>query len=549
MYDVVVIGSGAAGALSAYPLVLAGLRVLMIDGGLDQSAILDNWPATTFEETRKNDSFQRRLFLGEKLDTLLHLKENHSVQMTTGFRSYVTQLEKSQEPLKIQNSSFSLLQSFALGGLSEAWGGVCDFLDSNELTEVGLPPVEMQKCYQQVCDIIGVSGKHDQYSLQPPAYLDDNGRQLQKTAQLRKKKLDQRGIKVYQPPLAVLTRRLKNRLATNYSDMDFWINTGKSLFRPHFLIQELQTYPNFFYQKGWIVDELQEHASCTRISAHQLDQIDQKKQFRARRTILAAGSINSTRIMLKSLNLFNYSTAIIIKPHVIVPSLQWRKLGQAGDQKRLSLCQLAISYKPQPDSSAKSYAQVYSYKSLLLYKLLPYIPLPTPIALRLLSLIAPALVLVDIRFSETRETIGSLSLLRTRYSTREKLHITYPPIDVIKKQCRSTLKEMSSVLKELGLLTLTTNWMPTGSTAHYAGGIPFQSASDPSTMLSTLSNGQVAQMKHVYVADASCWRTLSAKPPTLTIMANAYRVGLEVQRSLLHSGKKMSDDQRHNKSH
>ena len=73
-------------------------------------------------------------------------------------------------------------------------------------------------------------------------------------------------------------------------------------------------------------------------------------------------------------------------------------------------------------------------------------------------------------------------------------------------------------LRAQGLYPLARKRLPDGSTAHYAGGIKV----DP--------DGKYAD--GVYVADASGWTALPAKPITLTIMANANRVGEHVARLL-----------------
>jgi len=61
-----------------------------------------------------------------------------------------------------------------------------------------------------------------------------------------------------------------------------------------------------------------------------------------------------------------------------------------------------------------------------------------------------------------------------------------------------------------------------GASLHYAGTLPCSEDADP---LTTALDGRLHGSERVYVADASTWRYLPAKGPTLTLMANAYRVG------------------------
>src|SRR5438876_11025366 len=64
--DVVIIGTGPAGVSAAYPLVEAGLQVLMIDGGrkVPELALTDS-----YLDLRRNATSQWKIFLGEQLET------------------------------------------------------------------------------------------------------------------------------------------------------------------------------------------------------------------------------------------------------------------------------------------------------------------------------------------------------------------------------------------------------------------------------------------------------------------------------------------------
>jgi hypothetical protein len=66
-------------------------------------------------------------------------------------------------------------------------------------------------------------------------------------------------------------------------------------------------------------------------------------------------------------------------------------------------------------------------------------------------------------------------------------------------------------MRQFGLLPLFSWQFPEGSASHYAGGVKVD------------SEGRWSD--RVYVADAASWTALPAKPPSLTIMANANRIG------------------------
>jgi len=96
----------------------------------------------------------------------------------------------------------------------------------------------------------------------------------------------------------------------------------------------------------------------------------------------------------------------------------------------------------------------------------------------------------------------------------------------INKAQKRRLREFKRFLVSLGIIPLKTVQHPFGSTAHYAGGVPHSDKRE--IKLRTNKSGQLTLDNNIYVADSSTWTGLPAKAPTLTIMANANRVGYEV---------------------
>ena len=97
-----------------------------------------------------------------------------------------------------------------------------------------------------------------------------------------------------------------------------------------------------------------------------------------------------------------------------------------------------------------------------------------------------------------------------------------------KRELESHKKELNKIKQQLGILGLFP--LKTGSdyvTAHYAGGVPFRTI--PGKISAGLS-GKLHQADRIYIADSATWRALPGKSITLTIMANAARVGKNVLR-------------------
>lgn len=517
-----------AGANAAYPLVMAGLKVAILDGGISSQHNLEQDFQGSFEEIRRSRKDQHNLFLGYNLQGLATEKkdESHSLSIAGGNRSYV--VESTDKFLPIISNNIQILQSLAKGGLSETWGAACDILDGEELESIGIPKDKMNENYQEVITRIGISGESKEFKTQPSANLDKNARELL-NAYEKKQSLDNSNFKIKKPLLALVTKKFKGRKPVSYRDLEYSINAGNSIYRARFTVEELEKKKNFSYLSGKVVRKISKKRKNNLISAETFE--GNLEKYYSRYVIMAAGSINTVRILLESLNLYQVKVPFITKPHFIIPCLNLRTLGHKGDKERHSLCQLVIDDKLKIRGLGRSYSQIYSYKSLMLYKLAGYSPLPMPETLSLLSIFAPSLVLIDSRFPSFQNTQNGAFLVKDK--GRNVLRVENMPSH-LKNQEEKTLKKIKKLLLSLGVIPLKVVATPLGSSAHYAGGVP--NTKNESFPLRVNDLGELAQIDNVYIADASTWKALPAKPPALTIMANANRIGKEVLKDLKKSG-------------
>lgn len=522
--DVILIGSGPAGAQAALPLVEAGLTVLMLDGGMRAPTILENGKEQHFEDLRRHDAEQWKLLLGEDLSSIpVHgLSGGLGGGMTSGNRRYVTEGTDVHLPLQVEQGQ--VIQSLAKGGLGAAWGAACAFFSPEELTAMGLPVEETERCYQEVSDIIGVSGPQDHPSVQPALPLDHHGSLLLRKATQKKQALAARSVRFSQPHSAVLSQDLGNRRASKCLDMDYYHDPDRSVYRPQYTIETLEKHPNFTYRHGCIVERIEETSEGIIVHGYDMKDPRSPLHWNSKRVILAAGAVNSARIALRSLGRYDTPVPFVAKPHAFAACLHPRTLGSTGPRERISLCQLlCIDDVRDAHGLPSGCAQLYSYRSMLLFRLLQSIPMPIPEAMHLAALLSPSLVIADIRFPAHPEAGHTLTLTK-----QNVLHIQCQehPLSTYSQ----TLKRLKGALRTVGLLPIRTIALPEGSSSHYAGTIPM--SDDPTLALSTFSTGALRQGRGIFVADASTFRCLSPLPHTLTIMANARRIGKEVLRSL-----------------
>lgn len=454
-FDAVVVGSGPAGAHAAYPLVKAGLNVAMIDGGLED-----------LKKETKQIIIDTIGTNGKKTSHAFDLiKEKNAI------------FEKTYDLLKIK-SNIEIVQSLAKGGLSETWHGICDFFSDSELEAIGLPHNEIKREYDGISKLI---------KLQFSSPLDLHSKVL----------------------LAKATRNTIKENTIYQVPMVFSYRTSS-------FIEELKRCKNFVYIPNQLVYRVEEKRNHVEIHSLSIDKKDESST-NASFLILAAGSINTTRIILQSFQLYNHKKSFLTKANYVVPCLHVASLGKKNDRKKHKLGQVAIASKERNRGVDSFFIQLYRLNPLFLQKALQYIFLPKKIALPLLSVLAPYIVIADVRFPAF-ESDMTYCKLKKEAGKRDTLEIVF-------KETREELtrhkKEYDNIKKQLlslGLFPLRTIIGYTSS--HYAGG------------LSVDNNGKLHKGSRIYIADSSSWKVLPAKPPTMTIMANASRIGKIVQSRL-----------------
>lgn len=458
--DVIIVGSGPAGVSAAYPLIKAGLKVAIIDGGLEE---------------RKKD---------EKLDDFSDINLTETSNAYELFRNNSFIFNKTYRLLRIK-SKIEIIQTLSKGGFSKFWHGISDFFTSSELEATGLPALEIQSEYKEMAA---------QIKIESELPLDIHSKLILRAA----KSKANLGNTVYKLPSAA-----------------GYVNTLS--------IDVLKKFKNFTYASDQLVFKVKDNLKFVEIQTISIDK-SLKSMFKARFLILAAGSINTTRILLRSLELFGYQTTFLTKAHYVIACLHLRTFFKKKKFKKMKLGQLAISSKQTQRGLSKFFIQLFRFNPQAIQKAIKYVPLPKPLAQILIRFIATSLVFADVRFP-VLESKDKFCKLKKDFMEKDILEIQFKETKEELRNHQKELKKIKQQLKALGLFPLKT-----GSdyiTSHYAGGVPYQQKPGK---ISVDINGRLHQAKRIFVADSSTWRALPAKPPTLTIMANAARIGKNVLR-------------------
>jgi hypothetical protein len=186
---------------------------------------------------------------------------------------------------------------------------------------------------------------------------------------------------------------------------------------------------------------------------------------------------------------------------------------------------LTAIYDPSGDAEHLVQAQLYSCRSLLLFRLLKESPLPYGESLRVMRALYNSMIVMVIQFEDYQTPGKHCTLRHSRGESPDCLEIAYEASSETGPHVRQAVKMLRYLIRELGCIPLRTVEPGHGSSVHYGSLLPFSLDEKP---LTTSPAGRLRGTHGVYIADGAAFTYLPAKGLTLTLMANANRIGQNV---------------------
>jgi hypothetical protein len=523
IYDFIVVGSGCTGAQSAQTLIEKNKRVLMLDVGNDNSG--KKFPNKDFLQIRKAETNQQELFLGKEYEGIPWGQIKPGYHLTPGRKHVVKDISKFAP---YSSDSFQPFESLALGGLGAAWGAGSYTFNNEELNQCGLEVDTMNEAYRTLFARIGVTKGNDEndYKEEEALEADRSIHKILKTYAKKKKYFDKKEIHLKRTPLAALSTNFHTRKKYQYKDMDFWHDEDKSVYRPWITVENLLKSDKFTYTKNQLVTHFKELED--KVQVYTLNtSTGAAESFYCKKLLLGASVFGTTRIVLRSFNAYNTKVKFLCNSYYYIPILNFKMLGKKNSEIRTGLSQLTLYLK---NNKALEIANFFTYRSLLLFKLIKESPLNIKTSRLLFKFLQSSLLVVGFHISKSFEETDFLTLSKSKDS------ITGDILDFASMENKASIKKEKVILKQLKkslfklkCLPLKVIKTPNGSSIHYAGTLPF---SKEETILTTNDTGRLHKTKNVYIVDASSFCYLPAKGVTLTAMANAHRVTLNVLNEL-----------------
>lgn len=520
-FDVIIVGSGPAGVSVTFPLVEAGLQVLMVDGG---KTPVVHPPSMGFLESRYNDADQWKWMVGDDFRALREIGAV-SPKLRTPTLGYV--YEDFLSSNSINASGFVAVGSLASGGLSNGWGCGVARLSPKELTSFPFSSHSLDRSYEVVATRMGISGccdddLSDYFGVdswgQPPVRMDLLHQSIIKRYEKYRNELVAAGFRLGRSRVAALSRRLGSRSACDLSGNCLWGCSRQSLYSASFDLERLRVFSGFRYEPGFLVKSITPAEGGWAINGKRGVE---SLSVVARKIILAAGTLATTRL---ALGLLNHRENV---PLLSCPSgafLLWIP-AMLGEPRVPAFGLGQLSFTLRINDQDVVFGSTFGTTGIPVSEFLVHIPVGRRLGIDLLNAVLSS-CLVGNLFLPGHLSASTASLCQDGSLSINGAH--QPAVGDIMRQTECRLRKVFFRLGGLLIPRSFTVGLP-GGDIHYAGTLPMK---ESPVAGETNYMGELSGAPGIHIVDGAILPTISEKSHTLTLMANADRIGRELAKGL-----------------
>jgi choline dehydrogenase-like flavoprotein len=502
--DNLIIGTGAAGVAAGMALDRAGARFEMLDVGYDLDAkIRDDaevlaalapsaWQTSDIEKLfppvqTVSDGVTQRPVLGSD--------HPYRIPSLLGIR------------LKNCATEFS----HALGGFGNVWGGAMLPYSDHALRDW---PVSLSTAYKNILRYLPYAGESD--GLEPVFPLfQDRPSSLERSRQTgplltalnrRKKALGSKGVLFGRARVAVEAHGRNGCRRCGYCLQGCVYG---SIFNPKHLLNDLGNRHRLHV--GQYVMELREQADHVKVTTSDLGD-ESVRHWRARRVFVGAGQFGTTRLLVRSLGLYDVPIRISDSQYFFFPMLSYIAYAR---EIEFTLSEVFIEILNKSISDEFIHYQVYGRNQIFDRELRSMLPRPVPV-----EPVARRFYLMQ-GYLHSRDS-GHLELTVSRRHNRDELTVT----GVANADSQAIARRSQALLRRqlagFGLIPPGYLRMVSPGRSFHTGGSFPMGGSDP--VLSSDTLGRPSGLRRVHIVDAASFPTIPGSTILMSIMANADRI-------------------------
>jgi len=472
-----------------------------------------------YEYAERHDTFD--LLVGEDFGGLANMWDKANAGppklVAPQFR-FVTRGAAALSP--VHQERFAAVQSFAQGGLANAWGAGLYEYDDRDLERFPVSRADLEPFYVRLTREIGISGVNDDLErffgrgsrLQAPLTLSRNARFLLERYRKHRAELNRRGFFLGRPRLGVLTEEKDGRRACAYDNLEFWSPHQNAIYTPRYTLEQLVARDALDYESGYLVKSWRRRGAVLEVLAWSPER-GEHRTFSCETLVLAAGAINSAKIVLASRGDTETRLGLMDNGAFQFPFFLVPRIGARLETDAFGLTQLNLVCEPEGDGR-RHQASLLELTGPARAEFFGYFPLAARSSLSMIKYFLPSMMVMQL-FLPAFERCADLSLagdggldIRGREKPEEK----------------RLIRTMVRFLRRLGAVShpsLVTN-VNYGHGIHYAGTLPMRA--EPRSPYECDAAGRLHGEPGVYVVDGAAFPVLPAKNFSFTMMANAMRI-------------------------
>ena len=421
--------------------------------------------------------------------------------------------------------------SYAVGGLSNVWGA--SMLPFRSADMVGWPITadELAPHYRAVLGFMPFSARRDRLEQEFPLHhehpdslnLSRQATRFLDDLEAAHDRLSAHGISFGASRLA-LRGKSNGSPGCVYCGQCIYGCPYGFIYNAADTLDRLRSHERFSYRTGVLVERLVESRSEIRISGRNLADATPFSTA-ADRVFVACGVFSTARLILASTDAYDRTVTAADNCYFLVPLMRYRGLKDVESEPLHTLAQAFVEVNDESISPKTVHLQVYTYNDLYMRQIRNMLgPLgyaAGPIADR--TILSRLLLIQGYLHSDYSPGIN-LQLHRGERAGPDTLSMSVAPNPATRQTLKALLRKLWAERQSMRAIPLSPALRVGNPGRGFHTGGTFPMRSDPQA-LETDVLGRLHGFSRLHLVDASVLPTLPATTITLSVMANAHRIG------------------------
>ena len=514
-HDIIIIGSGPASVSAA--LAISNRRILNLDIGIKgkENKTLDR----NYIELRNQNKDLTQDLMGKELQSLNNVFKNYlNPKLKSPSFNFI--IQDSDKHLPREEINFESIVSFSKGGLANAWGAGAYRFTEQEFSQFPFHYQDLLKAYDHISEHMGISGVtddslseyfgDDQY-LQPPLNIPDQAQAIANKYHDHYQYFEKNNIFIGRQRHAILSKDKNGRAAYKYNQNDFFKYPITGMYTPNDTLKDLNLRDNYFYQNNIKITSFKSFSNYVEVYGEDLSS-GLPVKFKGNKLLLGMGCLNTTACVLRSSK--NTKLPLLDNKISYIPFLNPFKLGVLESKRGISSGWLSLMLKDETYKYPLM-GSIYGLSGPLRSDVIYNFPLSIPGCLSANKAFLNSMIICQLFYPGQKSLKNTITL-----NNRQELAISFG-------QDHYNYDVESKIIKVFRKLNLFSHKSliqrpPNGNSFHYAATLPMR---EKPNEFETDKNGKLFKHENIYIIDAANFSDLPSKNFTLTIMANAFRIG------------------------